>query len=374
MADLYAALGLGRDASAEEIKRAYRKEALTNHPDRGGDKEKFQRLQAAYEVLSNPGRRAAYDQTGSAGDMEVQMPDLSSLFGSLFQGGMSMFGSQFPGNDLKAAKGPSKLHEIGVGLADMYKGKTFQINAKRDVLCHECLGKGGSLLESCGPCGGKGFRIKAQQMGPIMAMSQETCEVCNGSAERVVEKCDECAGKGLIEKATTLEGVVEPGMQEGDRIVLAGQCSESVQFERPGDVILVLRSSGVDPFWIRKGADLVREIQLELAESLLGFGRDLEGHPSGRSLHVVWKGGVVREGEVLRIPGWGMPYRSVSEGAHRSINGGSEGARLGDLRLVCRISGPQGAWSEEQLRVLKSIWPTWSEPEIKEGSVVIQQS
>jgi DnaJ family protein A protein 2 len=356
MADLYSALGVSRDASVEEIKRAYRKEALTNHPDRGGDKEKFQRLQAAYEVLSNPERRAAYDHTGSVGD--VQMPDLSSIFGSLFQGGMSMFGSQFPGHDLKAAKGPSKLHEIGVGLADMYKGKTFQINTKRDVLCGECQGKGGSLLESCGPCGGKGFRIKAQQMGPIMAMAQETCEVCNGSAERVVEKCDECAGRGLIEKATTLEGVVEPGMQEGDRIVLAGQCSESVQFERPGDVILVLRSSAADSHvWVRKGADLVREIQLELAESLLGFGRDLEGHPSGRALHVVWKGGVVREGEVLRIPGWGMPYRS--------------GPSLGDLRLVCRISEPQGAWSEEQLRVLKGVWPAWSEPEIKEGSVIV---
>jgi len=357
MADLYAALGVERDASAEEIKRAYRKAALANHPDRGGDKETFQRLQAAYEVLSNSDRRSAYDQTGSVGDMEASgMPDLSSIFGSLFQGGMSMFGSQF-GQQIKAAKGPNKLHEIGVGLADLYKGKTFQINTKRDVLCHECLGKRGSLLETCGPCGGKGFRIRAQQMGPIMAMTQETCEVCNGSAERIVEKCDECTGRGVIEQATTLEGVVVPGMQEGDRIVLAGQCSESPQFERPGDIILVIRSSAADPpGWIRKGADLVREIHLELAESLLGFGRDFEGHPSGRPLHVVWKGGVVREGEVLRIPGWGMPLRT----------GG-----LGDLRLVCRVSEPQGAWSEEQLRALKSVWPAWSEPEIKEGSVVI---
>jgi len=359
MADLYDALGISRDASAEEIKRAYRKAALTNHPDRGGNKETFQRLQAAYEVLSNPERRAAYDQTGSVGDMEAQMPDLSSIFGSLFQGGMSMFGSNF-GQQIKAAKGPNKLHEIGVGLADLYKGKTFQINTKRDVLCHECLGKGGSLLETCGPCGGKGFRIRAQQMGPIMAMTQEPCDVCRGLAERVVEKCDVCTGRGVVEQATTLEGVVVPGMQEGDRIVLEGQCSESVQFERPGDVILVLRSSAADSLdWIRKGADLVREIQLDLAESLLGFGRELEGHPSGRPLHVVWKGGVVREGEVLRIPGWGMPYRS--------------GSGLGDLRLICKVSGPQGAWSEEQLRILKSIWPAWSEPEIKEGSVVIQQ-
>jgi len=359
MADLYSALGISRDASVEEIKRAYRKEALTNHPDRGGDKEKFQQLQAAYEVLSNPERRAAYDHTGSVGD--VQMPDLSSIFGSLFQGGMSMFANQF-GEQVRAARGPNKLHEIGVSLTDMYKGKTFQINTKRDVLCGECQGNGGSLLESCGPCGGKGFRIKAQQMGPIMAMSQETCDVCRGTANRVVEKCDECKGRGVLEKATTLEGVVEPGMQEGDRIVLAGQCSESVQFERPGDVILVLRSSGVDPFWIRKGADLIREIQLELAESLLGFGRDLEGHPSGRALHVVWKGGVVREGEVLRIPGWGMPYRCIN---------GASSSGLGDLRLVCRISEPQGAWSEEQLRVLKGVWPAWTEPEIKEGSVIV---
>lgn len=368
MADLYKRLGVDKGASADEIKRAYRKEALSKHPDRGGDKAEFQALQEAYDVLSTPEKRAQYDATGTVPqDGAVAegggMPDLSSLF-SMFGGGgmpgMPFFGSPFgsmgmgnPGS--KQPRGPDKIHEIGVSLADLYKGKTFSLTMKRDVLCASCSGKGGSRLENCDSCGGKGFRVRAQQMGPMMAMTQEPCSTCSQTGKKVIDTCGSCNGKRVTEQETTLDVVIKPGMQEGDRLTFASKCSESPQFERPGDVILVIRSTTGDDTWTRKGADLTTTVRLTLAESLLGWERTLGNHPSGKPLHIVWKDGALREGEALRITGWGMPFTQT---------------KFGDLRLVCTIEAHQGAWSEEQRCALKNVWPDWKEPMATAGSVL----
>lgn len=367
MADLYKRLGVDKGASADEIKRAYRKEALSKHPDRGGKKEEFQALQVAYDVLSNPDKRSHYDATGSIpGDaqegMEMHMPDLSSLFGSIFGSGMPFFGSPFGGGGpsgggpMKIPRGPDKVHEIGVSLADLYKGKQFTLTMKRDVLCDSCKGSGGSRVENCGTCGGKGFRIKAQQMGPMMAMTQEACSPCGQTGKQVLDSCSGCSGKRVTERESKLEVVVEPGMQEGDRLTFEGQCSESPMVEKAGDVILVIRPTAGDEAWNRRGADLTFHVQLTVAEAFLGWERTIEGHPSGRPLHLVWQEGVLREGEVLRIGGWGMPIRGT--------------AKLGDMRLVCSIDPHQGTLSEGQRSALKSVWPEWREPTVKADSVL----
>jgi DnaJ family protein A protein 2 len=371
MADLYGLLGIEKRASADEIKRAYRKEALVKHPDRGGEKEAFQALQSAYDVLSDPDKRAHYDMTGSipqdggGGGGGPSMPDLASIFGSFFGGGvagMPFFGGPGPGSGfgISQSRGPNKIHEIGVSLAELYKGKTFKLTMKRDVLCQSCDGKGGSRMETCGSCGGKGFRLRGQQMGPIMAMTQEPCATCSQTGSRVLEPCSACEGRRLTENESVLDVVIQPGMQEGDRLVFPGQCSESPMFREPGDVILVIRETGT-PDWTRRGYDLISEVRLTVAESLLGWGRHMEGHPSGRPLHIVWKGGVLREGEVLRIQGWGMPGKPSG---------------LGDLRLVVRImeNESQGAWSEEQQRALQSVWPSWTEPDVTADSVILDAS
>ena len=257
---------------------------------------------------------------------------------------------------MRPARGPNKLHEIGVSLADLYKGKMFTLNMKRDVLCSGCAGEGGKRMEPCGPCGGQGMRMRGVQMGPIMSMTHEPCGACGQTGKRVVEKCTTCNGKRITESESILDVVIKPGMQEGDRLTFPGQCSESPLFEQPGDVVLVIRSSTADSEkWLRRGSELTYTVTLSLAEALLGWERELEGHPSSKPLHVVWKGGVLREGEVLRIAGWGMPIQP-------------EG--LGDLRIVCRVEVCQGAWSSDELRALQSVWPSWKEPVEREGSVV----
>lgn len=360
--DLYAELGVERSASADEIKRAYRREAVKRHPDRpGGNKEAFQRLQVAHEILSDPARRAEYDTTGqipgAAEEPGGGMPDLSAIFGGLFSGGgIPMpppgFFSGGGGGHVKARRGPNKVHDIGVSLADLYHGKVFTLNMKRDVLCGGCHGTGGEKIEKCGACRGAGMRMRAQQMGPITAMMQEACTACEQTGQRVLKECSECGGKRVVERESVLTVKIERGMQEGDALVFPGQCSESPLFEEPGDVVLVIRAATTDSVrWLRRGADLMIEIQISVAESLLGWARELEDHPSGLPLRLAWREGVIRDGEVLRVPGWGMPVKGKD-------------TECGELRLLCRVAAvDQGAWSEEQLRALKSVWPEWAEPD-----------
>ncbi|NDE17109.1 J domain-containing protein [bacterium] len=361
--NLYGLLGVERGASADDLKKAWRRAALIHHPDKGGDPEIFKRIQEAYTVLSDPGARAEYDATGRVrrGDDAPPPPqDISEILGSLF-GGVGGGGFPIPmfgfggggagaGGGGRPAKGPNKVHEIGVPLADLWAGKTFKLNMKREVLCGRCDGRGGTRMENCGGCGGRGFRIRRQQMGPMVMMAQEGCGECRGAGQRVLERCEGCGGRRVVERETTLDVRIEPGMQEGDRIVFPGACSESPDFATPGDVILVIRAATADAgTWVRHGADLTLELTVTLAESLLGWERQLEGHPSGTALHLVWTGGVVRDGELLRVPGWGMPVR--------------DGGAKGDLRLICRVAtADQPEWNEEQRRALESVWLDWRAP------------
>jgi DnaJ-class molecular chaperone len=159
---------------------------------------------------------------------------------------------------------------------------------------------------------------------------------------------------------------IDPGMKEGDRLVFAGQCSESPDFERPGDVVLVLRTSSEEKgSWVRQGAELRRSVTLTWAEALLGFERVLEDHPSGRPLHIVWTGGFIKEAEVLRVPGWGMP---VSGMPLMPLKGTSE---KGDLRILCRLEATAMPMSEERVANLRLAFPDWTPPVPRSDSVIV---
>jgi DnaJ family protein A protein 2 len=368
MADLYAVLGLPRTATDDEIRKAYKRRSLETHPDKpGGSKEDFQAVSQAKHILLDPGLRAEYNATGRIPGAAEEgggggPPNMAELFGNLFGGGIGGIpffagGGGGPGPGHKAPRGPNKIHEIGVSLADLWHGKTISLNMHRDTLCDGCKGKGGTQTKTCTGCSGRGFRMRRQQMGPMTMMTQEPCGTCASTGEEVIGKCSTCAGARVLSREAVLSVVIEPGMQEGDRLVFPGQCSESPQFEAPGDVILVIRGVSTDPEgWHRRGSELMIEVRLTLAEAMLGWERTIMDHPSGKPLHIVWTSGVLREAEVLRIPGQGMPVVKSKE--------------YGDLRIVCRVGTEhQSTWSEEQQRALMSVWPEWRVPVASEDSV-----
>jgi DnaJ family protein A protein 2 len=388
--NLYELLGVQKSATEAELKKAWKRKALDLHPDKGGDKEVFQKVKNAYDILMDPQRRTIYDQTGQIpgeegsggggfpggfgfggpGGVHVNfgggggMPDIfSNLFGGMGMGN-PFFGGRpgGSGDPPKKPKGDNLLHEVGVNISDFYHGKTVTYPIHRDKLCHGCKGIGGARVETCQACGGRGMMMRQVQQGNMIQISHSPCGICQQQGKRVLDPCKICEGKKVLPEKKMVEIKIEPGMKEGDRIIMSEQCSESPNWERPGDLVILLRPSTEDPQeWIRVGDELRYKVDLTLAEAMLGWERELKGHPSGRSLHLVWTGGSLREGEILRVPGWGMPIRG---------GGGS----LGDLRFICHIVGEQGAWSEEQRRALCSVWPDWKPPVVREDSIHITSS
>ena len=367
MSGLYELLGVPRDASVEDIKKAYRKKAVVEHPDKGGDKEKFQQIQEAYDVLSDQDKRNIYNQTGEIpreGQQQPQGMNVAEMFGSMFGGGFpGMPGFPgfpgfpgMPGNNGRPAKqpvGPSKMHEVPFTLRDLYQGKRVELRMKRDKLCGGCNGSGGSRVEKCGACGGNGMRMRHTQMGPMVTISHEACGECQQTGTRIVEKCKICNGGRTHEVEQKLDVQILPGMCENDRIVFPGQCSESPQFEKPGDVVLVIREANTG-IWKRKESELALEIRISLAESMLGWERTFDGHPCGENIHVVWSRRQIRDGEEIIVPGWGMPKRDGNKG---------------DLKITCRVEPPQSTWSDEQRSALRTVWPDWKEPTTNENSI-----
>ena len=336
----YSVLGIESTANTDEIKRAYHKAALQHHPDRGGDKTKFQQIQKAYDSLN------------SKEDETMDMGLGTNFFESLFGGS---FGSMSRERTRPKTVGPNKVHDIGVSLVDLYNGKKFKLKLNREILCVDCAGNGGTL-QNCNSCGGKGIRHTQQQTPFGFITMMGPCDTCGGKGKHVSVACTVCSGRCLVDSESALDVEITPGMSDGDTIVFSEQCSESPAFDIPGDVVLVIRQlEEPDSNWIRSSKkDLTVEIKLSIAESLLGFERDIVGHPSGEIIRVVWKSGVILDMDVLRVAGKGMNVVGT-----------------GDALIVCRIKLDLAPITSDQIQQLKLVWPEWTEPESREGDAII---
>jgi DnaJ family protein A protein 2 len=328
--ELYERLGVSKDADVNEIKKAYKKLAMTHHPDRGGDPEEFKKIQQAHEVLTDDSKRRMYDMTGSAdGEMPQGTPfpggmpfggmpfDMGDLFGGLFgMGGMGgMGGMQRPGMRVKRPQGPPKTIEIPLTLKDFYHGKTIQVKFERNKFCEVCKGEGATSFQSCGTCKGHGVVRQVMMMGPIQAINEGPCRDCMGQGKKPSGNCYVCSGKKTKVQEKTIDVKIEAGMKPGEVLVFPKECSDDPSYEEPGDVHFLLQDAAGDDGWTRKGDDLETHCAMTLVESLLGCSKTLQGHPGypdGLEIQIPLG---AQNGEVLVVQEKGMKRKGAGFGA-----------------------------------------------------------
>ncbi|KAJ4366728.1 DnaJ-like protein xdj1 [Ascochyta clinopodiicola] len=372
--DLYEVLGISNSASKVEIKKAYHKAALAHHPDKVAVEEReeaevrFKSAKQAYEILSDDDKRHLYDTHGmSAFDPARgggEQPDMDDILAQMFGGmggmppGMGGFGGGFggmpggPGGRNVPKKGRSVEQEYEVTLEELYKGKTTKFSNTKNIVCNQCEGSGGkkgSKSHDCGVCNGRGAKQVLRQVGPGL-VTQETvaCGNCQGSGQIIPEKqrCKKCKGKKVVESKNVLELYIPRGARQGERIVLQGE-ADQLPDQEPGDIIFTLDEAEHETFE-RAGADLRAELKISLVEALTGFNRVVLTHLDGRGIQLNVQqpnGKVLRPGQVLKIPGEGMPMKRSDA--------------KGDLYLQVDIEFPEDGWlkNDAALQKVKEALP-----------------
>ncbi|KFK26344.1 hypothetical protein AALP_AA8G235700 [Arabis alpina] len=272
----YEILGVPKTASPEDLKKAYKKAAIKNHPDKGGDPEKFKEIAKAYEALSDPEKREIYDQYGEEGLNDGAGGrgghDPFDIFQNFFHGD-----SPFSGHGRRARRerrGEDVVHPLKVSLEDLYLGTTKKLSLSRKALCSKCKGKGSKSGASmtCGGCQGTGMKVSIRQFGPGMIQQmQHACHDCKGTGETINDRdrCPQCKGDKVVSEKKVLEVNVDKGMQHSQKITMTGQADEAPDTVT-GDIVFVIQQKE-HPKFKRKGDDLFVEHTLSLTEALCGF-------------------------------------------------------------------------------------------------------
>ncbi|KAL5526572.1 SCJ1 [Sanghuangporus sanghuang] len=311
-ADYYKVLGVHREASDADIRKAYKKLSKKYHPDKNseeGAKEKFVEIAHAYEILSDSTRRQIYDRHGEEG---LKAHEGGQQHANPFDMFANFFGGHHHADQVR--KGPTSLTEFEVSLADMYTGASIDFVIKKKILCDHCRGSGAasdSDIHTCSSCGGSGIKVVRQQIWPGMfAQSQTSCSECGGRGRIIARKCPHCGGAKILDHTQHYTLEVERGMPEGHEVVFEGEGDENPDWE-PGDVILRVRSKREQGGWRRKESSLYWKQVIGIDEALLGFERNLT-HLDG---HIVTlkRQGVTQPGFVQIIKGEGMPVWQESK-------------------------------------------------------------
>ena len=288
--DYYEALGIGRDASDEEIRKAYKRLAKKFHPDISSEKnaeEKFKEIQEAYSVLSDPQKKQAYDSFGhgfegfkgfqgfrNMGGFEGFGADFdfSDIFNAFTGGGFSdIFGSQF-----RRESGPTRGSDIKVTLSVSFEEAAFgtekEISIERTATCKKCRGKGyekESDIETCPECEGQGRIAKTRRtmFGVFQAVS--TCGNCGGRGKIIKNSCDNCRGSGILRESKRIKVKIPTGINSGNYLRLAGQGNAGVKGGMPGDIYVVIFAEPHEIFK-RDGSDVYLELPLSFSEAALG--------------------------------------------------------------------------------------------------------
>lgn len=330
--DYYKILGIDKNASAADIKSAYRKLSKQYHPDNsmGGDEEKFKEIASAYEVLSDSEKRESYDRYGSDG------PQQSGGFGGFDMNDIfSGFGFNPFGSKKQYRKGSDVRININVSLLDILNGVNKKVKYKRKQQCSSCKGQGGTKIENCTGCNGTGTRVVRQQTPMGVFQTQTTCTSCNGSGRRVLEKCSPCNGQGLTEFEDTVSIDVPKGVFGGMTLQMNGKGNSSSDGHF-GDLLIHIIEEPSDIFR-REDNHIIYTKKISVFDLLTGLETEIEMLDGKKSKLKIDKGTKCDK-----------TYRFVHKGLP-NIQTGS----MGDFFVELDIDVP--VLSNEKLELLKTI-------------------
>lgn len=324
--DYYEVLGVAKNATDDEIKKAYRKKAIQYHPDKNpGDKqaeEKFKEAAEAYEVLSDPKKRQIYDQYGHAGFSGgagagahgfggfsaggMSMDDIFESFGDIFGGhfGFSSRGRQSSRRNVN--RGSNLRVRVKLSLREIATGVEKKIKVKKYVACPDCGGKGAadaSDVRKCPKCNGTGQVTRTVNTMFGMMQSASVCPDCDGTGEIITKPCSHCGGEGVVMSEEVITLRIPAGVEEGMQLTLQGKGNAARRGGIPGD-LLVLIEEERDPELIRDGQDLIYNALLPLPVAILGGKWEIPTLDGKVRIDI--KPGT-QSGKVLRIKGKGLP-------------------------------------------------------------------
>jgi molecular chaperone DnaJ len=275
--DYYEVLGVDKNATGAELKKAYKKLAMKYHPDRnpGPDgEEKFKEATEAYEVLSNDEKKRAYDMHGHAGvdgmggGFNGDASSFSDIFGDVFGDIFGQRGGGGGGGQSGPQRGANLRYNLELSLEEAVRGKSVKIKVPKLDTCQPCNGKGakkGTSVDSCSTCGGSG-QIRMQQ--GFFAV-QQACPQCRGQGKIIKDPCPECHGQGRVEKEKTLSVKIPPGVDSGDRIRLSGE-GEAGSMGAPAGDLFVQVYVKEHPIFTRESDNLYCEMPISFSSAALG--------------------------------------------------------------------------------------------------------
>ena len=342
--DYYEVLGVSKNATEAEIKKAYRKLALKYHPDYNpGDKtaeEKFKEINEAHEVLSDPDKRAKYDQFGFAGvDPNYGAGqggagfggfaggvDLGDIFGDLFGGGFGGFGGGARANPNAPRKGGDIRVRVTLRFDEAVHGCKKTISITRQNTCPDCHGTGaaaGTSPETCPDCGGRGYTVRQQRTPFGVMQSQQPCVRCGGKGKIVKTPCKSCHGSGKVSARKNLEVNIPAGIDDDQSIALRGMGDAGINGGPNGDVIVMVTVQP-DALFERDGYDVWVTVPITFSQAVLGAEVEVPT-VDGKVQYTVPEG--TQSGTTFRLRGKGIQY----------VNGRGRG----DMYVKCEVDIPK---------------------------------
>ncbi|MCX6273082.1 MAG: molecular chaperone DnaJ [Bacteroidetes bacterium] len=344
--DFYEILGVDRKASADEIKKAYRQMALKHHPDKNPDnkeaEEKFKEAAEAYEILSNPDKRARYDQFGHAGiggagnqgyGGGMSMEDIFSQFGDIFGGDFFGFGGGRRQSSRRVNKGSNLRVKVKMTLEEIATGVEKKIKLNKYIGCTACNGTGaknGTGYQTCSSCRGSGHisRVTNTILGQMTSSS--TCPTCGGEGQIIVDKCSVCFGNGIVKSEEVITISIPAGVSDGIQLSLGGRGNAAARGGIPGDLIVQIEEAE-HPFLVRDGNNLHFEQYLSFPEAAMGTSIEV---PTLEGKAKIKISAGTQPGKVLRLRGKGLPSL--------------ESYGKGDLLVSINVWIPQNLTKEER--------------------------